>query len=288
MAADLPPQMMGASSRDGRQDTSGLQMRGRDVTNDNDDEDDEGPFVQQESMSLEEQRTSKLVAMVSGLDLFASGAVLISSFSTAYKDAGVSLWCMGIQAISHLLSSVMLLLRFKGESNFNPYTDEASTARLLRKTRRGWLVREQIGAITMGMVMLLSSVGLLFKAIRKIKFWKVWYKDRLAMDADAQRTIEGIAWYGFSIYLLQAVFRFWAARKLKGRSILWHGFSASVVSMLFLLIMGFAASYQKEWSWKAEPIGAIALSCVALAEGIRIVIMHLDDVDTRLRHDPRA
>mmetsp|Transcript_37157 Transcript_37157/g.94399 ORF Transcript_37157/g.94399 Transcript_37157/m.94399 type:complete len:289 (-) Transcript_37157:67-933(-) len=288
MARAITPQMVGASSHDGRQDNNGLRMRGRDVTDGDEDEDDEGPFVQQESMSPEERRISKLVAIVSGLDLLASGAVLISSFSTAYKDAGVSLWCMGIQAISHLLSSVMLLLRFKGESNFSPHTDEASAAGLLRKTRRRWLVREQIGAITMGIVMLLSSAGLLFKAFRKIKFWKVWYKEHLAMDAVTQRTIEGIAWYGFSIYFLQAVFRFWAARKLKGRSILWHGFSASVVSMLFLLIMGFAASYQKEWSWKAEPIGAIALSFVTLAEGIRIVIMHLDDMDTRLRHDPRA
>jgi len=76
-------------------------------------------------------------------------------------------------------------------------------------------------------------------------------------------------------------------RKLR-RSILWHGFVASVVSLVYLFILGFAASYEREWSWKAEPICAIALSFVTLFEGIRIIILHLDDMDTRLKFDPRA
>merc|ERR1712238_13934 len=100
---------------------------------------------------------------------------------------------------------------------------------------------------------------------------------REAMDAEAAWVIEFLAWYGFSWYVVQAGVRLWAARKLR-RSIVWHAFSASVVSLLFLLVMGIAASYQKEWSWKAEPIAAIVLAFVTLFEAIRIVIMHLDDM----------
>jgi len=83
------------------------------------------------------------------------------------------------------------------------------------------------------------------------------------------------------------VFRFFAARKLD-RRIIWHAFVASVVSLIFLFVLGFAASYEKEWSWKAEPIAAIGLSFVTLIEGVRIIILHLDDMDIRLKFDPRA
>merc|ERR1712007_10919 len=135
--------------------------------------------------------------------------------------------------------------------------------------------------------MLVSCAALLFKAARKLKFWNVWYKDHQNMDADAAWADEFLAWYGFSMYLLQACGRLVAAIKLK-RMILWHGFWASVVSLLFLFVLGIAASYQKEWSWKAEPIAAMVLSIVTLIEAIRIVIMHLDDMNTRMRDDPRA
>merc|ERR1712008_49353 len=104
---------------------------------------------------------------------------------------------------------------------------------------------------------------------------------REAMDAEVQWVTELLAWYGFSWYVIQAGVRLWAAIKLR-RSLVWHAFVASVVSLLFLLVLGLAASYQKEWSWKAEPIAAIVLAFVTLCEAIRIVIMHLDDMDTRL------
>lgn len=107
------------------------------------------------------------------------------------------------------------------------------------------------------------------------------------MNVEAQWVLEFLAWWGFAIYLIQAVFRCVMAVKMR-RVILWHGFVASVVSLLFLLSMGFAASYQKEWSWKAEPICAILLCFITLAEGVRIVIMHLGDTEMRLRNDPRA
>jgi len=281
---EVPPQMMGAPAGG---DHSGLRMRGRQAGPAADDEEDDEGFVPQDVPTPEERKWSCWIAVVSGIDMVMSFLIFVISWSYAYKDAGVSLWCMGMQAVSHLLSSAMLTFRFMGEARAGLHTDEASATRLLRKERRRFLLREQIVGTTMGLVMLLSSAGLLFKAFRKIKFWKVWYKDADAMDAEAQTILEALAWYGFAIYLVQAIFRFVMARRMR-RTILWHAFVASVVSLLFLFSMGFAASYQKEWSWKAEPICAILLCFITLAEGVRIVIMHLEDMDNRLRNDPRA
>lgn len=139
----------------------------------------------------------------------------------------------------------------------------------------------------MGIVMLISSAALVFKAFQKLSQWDKWYLDHRDMDKEAEWATEFLAWYGFAIYLLQAGFRYLAARRLR-RSIMWHGFVASVVSLLFLLVMGIAASYEKEWSWKAEPIAAIVLTFLAVFEGVRIIIMHLDDVDIRLKFNPHA
>mmetsp|Transcript_78460 Transcript_78460/g.217978 ORF Transcript_78460/g.217978 Transcript_78460/m.217978 type:complete len:288 (-) Transcript_78460:311-1174(-) len=281
---EVPPQMMGAPAGGM---SGGLRMRARQVNSaEMDDEDDEG-FVSQDVPTPQERRWSSWVAFMSGADMFMSLAILVVSWSFAYKDAGVSLWCMGLQALSHFLSSSMLAFRFVGEARSGLHADEAVATRLLRKERRRWLLREQGVAICTGLGMLLSSAGLLFKAFRKIRFWSVWYKDHDQMDAEAQRVLEFLAWWGFAVYFVQAVFRGVMVHRMR-RAILWHGLVASLVSLVFLLCMGVAASYQKEWSWKAEPICAILLSFNTLAEGVRIVIMHLGDVEVRLHNDPWA
>jgi len=286
---EVAPQTVGHTTLgDGSYDT-GLRMRARSVPHEPEfigDSDDDFPSVDQDQITPEERQWSLYVAIVSGMDVIVSAGICAASFSYAYKDAGVSLWCMGIQTISHWLSSWMLMLRFWGEHSL-PQLDDDNSQRLLRGSRRKFLIREQIGSTIMGLVLLISSAALLFKAFRKIKFWTRWYEDHARMDAEAQWVLEFLAWYGFSVYFLQAIFRFVAARKLR-RQILWHCFVASVVSLLFLFVLGFAASYQREWSWKAEPVAAIVLAFVTLAEGTRIVIMHLDDMDTRLRYDSRA
>lgn len=291
---DVEPEILGASCPEALQNR--FHMRGREAIRDaeateEDDEDDEEEYhgVIQEPPTPEEQKWCLWLAIVAAVDMWLSGGIFVTSFVFAYRTNGVSLWCMGIQSISHFLSSTMLLLRFCGERSFNmtQTNEEASSAGFLRKSRRRFLVREQIAAMVMGLVMLLSSAGLLFKAFRKIKFWRVWYDDHDDMDKETQWITEFLAWNGFSLYFLQAIFRLIAARKIR-RSFVWNTFVASVVSLLFLFLLGFAASYEKEWSWKAEPIAAIALSFVNLAEGLRIVVMHLDDMDTRLRYDPKA
>jgi len=135
--------------------------------------------------------------------------------------------------------------------------------------------------------MLISSVSLLFKAFRKLRFWDKWYKDHENMDQEAASVTDWLAWWGFGIYSIQAIFRFFAGRQLR-QSLVWHCFIASVVSLVYLGVLGVAALEEKEWSWKAEPIAAIALAFVTLAEGIRVVYYYFDDMDTRLQYDTRA
>lgn len=279
----VEPQVVGARIPS----AEGLRMRSpplsRDPHVEDEDDEDYSDWVQQEPPNQQERFWCLMVALVSVVDIIISAIIVIVAFRFAYRANGISLYCMGIQALSHWISSVLLAFRFKGERRL----PDSSAQGLIRKTRRFLLVREQILSECMGIVMLISATGLLFKAFRKIKFWDQWYLEHEDMDKEAQWATEFLAWYGFSMYLLQAGFRFKAARKLS-RSIIWHAFVASVVSLLFLFVLGLGASYQKEWSWKAEPIAAIVLSFVTLFEGVRIIIMHLDDMDTRLKYDPRA
>jgi len=265
-------------------------LRNRANKNNEDDFDDDDDFdlnsVEQHFPTQEERKWSLYVALVSILDVFVSGIILIIALCFAYRAAGVSLWCLSFQALSHLISSVLLALRFTGEWKLPLPGDEGADG-LLRQRRRRFLHREQVLSTSMGLVMLVSCAALLFKAARKLRFWDKWYKDHQNMDQDAAWATEFLAWYGFAMYIIQAGFRLAAAKKLR-RMILWHGFSSSVVSLLFLFVMGLAASYEKEWSWKAEPIAAIILSAVTLIEAIRIIIMHLDDMNVRMRHDPKA
>jgi len=241
------------------------------------------PRVLQEASTLEERKMGLVLSVVSIIDIISSFTVMCVAFTYAYRAAGVSLWCLGIQAISHLLSSVLLTIRFLGELKLTDDTEES----LLRDSRRKFLYREQACSITMGLCLLVSSASMMFKAFRKFKFWEKWYQDHKNLDEEAQWCTEFLAWYGFAFWFIQALVRFYMGMKLK-RSIVWHAFWASVVSVLYLLVMGLAASYEKEGFWKAEPICACVLAFVNLVEGVRIVISYLDDMDTRLRFDTRA
>lgn len=241
--------------------------------------------MEQVPMAETERWWATCVVVASGLDLLASGAILLTAFKYAYLDLGVSLYSLGFQASSHWISSLLILLRLVGELK----SDHA----LLIDTRRTQLQREQFLSISMAFVMLISSVALLFKAFRKMKFWEQWYQDiieRQKMDQEVLEITEWLAWIGFGIYFAQALVRGIAAYKTgkQGGGLLSHGCVASVVSLLFLFVLGFAASYEREWSWKAEPIAAIALVFVTLFEGVRIIYNYIDDMDGRLRYDPHA
>eukprot|EP00440_Ansanella_granifera_P067454 gb/GFBE01073165.1/.p1 GENE.gb/GFBE01073165.1/~~gb/GFBE01073165.1/.p1 ORF type:complete len:288 (+),score=51.53 gb/GFBE01073165.1/:1-864(+) len=277
---EVPPQRVGRS--DGAD--SGLRQRSHAVPSSPAIDEVSGlPRVLQEAPTLDERKLSIVLALLSIIDIISSGTMACVAFTYAYRAVGASLYCVGMQTISHLLSSILLTLRMIGEFTLGNDAEEG----LLRQSRRKFLLREQGLSVAMGLSMLISAAAMVFKAFRKIRFWDKWYKDHENMDLEAQWATEFLAWYGFSFYVIQAAVRWYFGRKLR-RSIIWHAFATSVISLVFLLVSGLAASYEKEWSWKAEPICAIVLAFVNLGEGVRIVICHLDDMDTRMRFDARA
>lgn len=244
--------------------------------------------VPQEGLTNHERRWALWLAVMSSFDLAISGTMIVVACMHAFQDNGVSLYCLAIQAFSHALSSLLLAIRFFSEWKLPQDAPGIGLEKgLLRQKRREHLVREQTMSVIMGIVLLISSVGLLFKAFRKIRYWDKWYVDHAKMDEDVQDTTVFLAWYGAVVYVGQALVRFLVARVLR-RHVIWHAFAASCVSMLFLLVLAVAAMEEKEWSWKAEPIAAIVLAFVTLAEGIRIIYNHFDDVDDTLDYDPRA
>lgn len=247
--------------------------------------DDVMPDMPQEALGDDDVKWGKAVGLVSGMDLVASAVIITVSFKYAYKDNGVSLFCMGFQAVSHWLSSLLLVCRSVAELCTRRKGD--NTEYSLIEKRRSQLKLEQGISITMGLVMLISACSLLFKAFRKLRFWNRWYRDHVDMDDEAQAVSEWLAWSGFSIYFLQAILRCVVACKLK-IPVFTHACVASFVSFIFLLALGLAASYEKEWSWKAEPIAACVLSVAMVVEGVRVVITYLDDMDMRLQYDARA
>ncbi|OLQ10715.1 hypothetical protein AK812_SmicGene5552 [Symbiodinium microadriaticum] len=239
------------------------------------DEDTGYPRVLQEASSLQERRQSFILVLISGVDVISSAVMMGVAFKFAYRAIGASLYCLGLQAISHMLSSIILIVRLVGELGVPQDAEES----LLREKRRRFLYREQGLNVVMGLAMLVAAAALVFKAARKIKFWDKWYLDHRDMDTEAQWATEFLAWYGFAFYLLQAIARFFLGRKLR-RGIVWSALVNSVISLVFLLVMGLAASYEKEGMWKAEPICAIVLAIVSVVEGIRIVISNMDDMAT--------
>jgi len=252
----------------------------------NDEYNERTAMVEQEAMGEQERCWSLTIVIICCMDLIASTGIMCVAFTYAYRDNGVSLYCMGFQAISHELSSILLLVRLAQEIIFYR-SEQGSSSNILREHRRRALIREQACSVFMGIVMLISSVSLLFKAFRKLRFWDRWYKDHEDMDKEAATVTDWLAWCGFVIYFVQAVFRFFAGRVLR-QALVWHCFIASVVSLVYLLVLGVAALEEKEWSWKAEPIAAIVLAFVTLVEGIRIVYYYFDDMDTRLQYEKRA
>ncbi|CAD7934195.1 unnamed protein product [Amoebophrya sp. A120] len=280
------------------------------------------PFETYSKMDVLTQREriwiSRLV-VTSLLDVPISFFVSVIAFSTAYKDIGVSLYCIGIQALAHCLASFCTVCRFYKESRWGKYGErdgranststsgetnksavtsstlseedpedaDAEDATLLTERRKD-LFREQILSIAIGCTMLLSSVALLFKAARKYKFWDKWYEDHQQADETITIVCEVLAWKAGALYFLHAGLRFLARQDTIGHKFTNHIFWVSAVSSIYCFVLGVSASYQKEWSWKAEPIAATVLALGCILEGIRICYVYADDVDDLLRKHSRA
>eukprot|EP00929_Paragymnodinium_shiwhaense_P088580 TRINITY_DN4889_c0_g1_i1.p1 TRINITY_DN4889_c0_g1~~TRINITY_DN4889_c0_g1_i1.p1 ORF type:complete len:328 (-),score=87.64 TRINITY_DN4889_c0_g1_i1:360-1343(-) len=244
--------------------------------------------LKQERMNERQKRAGVVLCVASAFDVFISGFMMCVAFAHGYLDNGVSLYCLGLQALSHALSSLLLFLRFWDEhAQPQETTDEDLDAGLLRDRRRSYLVREKVLSFAMGGVMLLSSLALAVKAIRKICYWDVWYKDHLGMDHDAEFATVFLAWYGVVVYSGQAFLRFVVGRILK-RAVVRYSIAASMVSLGYLFVIGMAALAEDEWSWKAEPVAATVLACVTIVEGSRLIYTHRGSVDLKLDFDSMA
>ncbi|CAD7933147.1 unnamed protein product [Amoebophrya sp. A25] len=255
------------------------------------------PFSEYSKLDVLNQRErlwcSRLVVS-SFLDIFVSFGVALTALSAAYKDVGVSLYCIGIQALAHCISSICCFLRFFRESKWGKYgakdgrqgSEQDEEDAVLLTERRRDLVREQILSIGIACAMLLSSVALMFKAARKYRFWDRWYEDHQTQDESIRSMCEVLAWKSGALYFLHAGVRYLARADTPGHKFTNHIFWVSLVSSLYCIVLGISASYQKEWSWKAEPIAATIMSLGCVIEGIRICYVYVDDIDFLLtRHN---
>lgn len=243
--------------------------------------------ARQQRMSDKERRYGLLLGLASAFDVFISGFMFCIAFSHAYLDNGVSLYCLGIQAMSHGLSSCLLAFRFLEEWRMPEDAPAGPVEGLLTQRRRVFLRRERCLSFFMGIVMLISSVALLVKAARKMMFWDSWYLDHMDVDKDALFATIFLSWYGVVVYTIQAVLRGTVGRVLK-RRVVQYSLIASLISLLYLFVLGVGATFEREWSWKAEPIAAIVLATVTVAEGGRLIYSHRDDVEVRLEMDSMA
>mmetsp|Transcript_77016 Transcript_77016/g.214161 ORF Transcript_77016/g.214161 Transcript_77016/m.214161 type:complete len:302 (-) Transcript_77016:125-1030(-) len=243
--------------------------------------------VKQERMSDKQRRYGLVLALASAFDVVISGFMFFVAFAHAYLDNGVSLYCLGIQALSHGLSSVLLSVRFFDEWRQPEDAPAGPEEGLLKQRRRIHLRREKCLSFFMGVVMLLSSAALFIKALRKWMFWDRWYMDHVDMDHDAVFATVFLAWYGVAVYAFQAVLRGAVGAVLK-RSVVKYSVVASLVSLSYLFVLGVAATFEEEWSWKAEPIAAIVLAVATVGEGVRLIYTHVGDVEMRLDYDSLA
>lgn len=243
--------------------------------------------LRQERMDEKQRRYGLLLCIASTFDIFISGFMVCVAFAHGYLDNGVSLYCLGLQALSHGLSSVFLALRFWDEYIQPKEADEELDHGLLRDRRRTYLVREKVFSFAMGLVMMVSSAALLVKAVRKMCYWDVWYRDHVNMDHDAEFATIFLSWYGVVVYTGQALLRAAVFKVLK-RAVVRYSVMASLVSLLYLFVIAVAAMMEDEWSWKAEPIAATVLACVTIAEGGRLIFTHRGSVDLKLDMDSWA
>lgn len=224
------------------------------------------------------------LTIASGFDIVISSIMTGVAFSHGYRDNGVSLFCLGVQSLSHGLSSMLLMVRFMGELALPVPAPAGPNPSFLRQKRRRVYVREKLLSIFMGIAMLISSIALLYKAIRKIKFWDRWYMDHVDMDMDVKVATIFLSWYGVVVYGAQAFLRGYVA-KLVQRDVVWYSFIASLVSLAFLFVLGVAAILEEEKSWKAEPIAALILATFVSIEGARAIYLNLGDVEVKLQQD---
>lgn len=185
---------------------------------------------------------------------------------------------MGFQGLSHFLTSVLLLCRFRKESFLGKKNTRYSTL----VHRRHDLKREQKYFMVIGIILLLTCVGLLVKAARKFRFWDQWQQDHSIADEKIARMTGEVAWTVGIWYFMMFIHRFYLRRHLNQR-ILHHAYFVSFVGFVFGIVMAVAASFLTEGTWKADAICAAVLAVLVFVDGFYTIYHHLDDVDELLK-----
>mmetsp|Transcript_28626 Transcript_28626/g.51899 ORF Transcript_28626/g.51899 Transcript_28626/m.51899 type:complete len:310 (-) Transcript_28626:188-1117(-) len=251
-----------------------------------------------------ERRWALIIVISSGLDVIVSSCIMAFALDFAIRHSAVSLYGLAVQALSHIASSLTLLLRFLGamrikqtapldasgdshadldenqlESSVADKGGPGSTSRY-----RQDLVKEQAIAIAMGTVLMLASAGLSIAAAMKMRFWSRLQIEHSKEDVNIGNFTRDLSWWGCASYSFQGLLRLLSARTLR-KSIVLHASLVTVTSMLFFLILAIAASLEREWSWKAEPIAAMVLAAICLLEGMRVIGNNLESVDLKLKRE---
>eukprot|EP00392_Amoebophrya_sp_AT5.2_P003997 g4002.t1 len=112
--------------------------------------------------------------------------------------------------------------------------------------------------------------------------------DHAAADEAITVVCEVLAWKSGACYFLHAGLRYLARQDSPGWKFVNHIFWVSAVSAIFCVVLAISASYQKEWSWKAEPIAATILAIGCILEGMRICYVYCDDIDDLLTRHSKA
>lgn len=230
----------------------------------------------------EERKAAILLLLASGSDLGVGCLVVIAAVRFAFKDGSASLGCLGVQALSHMVSSLLLVLRMFGELLPDRDPEERSRSVIpdedLRWERdRQDVSRERKMGVVLGAAMMASAAALLASAIRKFLEWDQadpWQAEeqQRRINRELHQVSGIIAFFGLGWYAFQTAARLFGSWRLRRtRAIVRHCCAVSCVCFASLMALGLTAIYEREWSWRAEPIVACILALATLAEGARTV-----------------
>lgn len=226
-----------------------------------------------------------MLLVSSGTDLGVGCLMVIVAVKFAVKDGSVSLACLGMQALSHIVSSLLIVLRMFNE--LLPDRDPEERCRsvipdedLRWEQERVDVSRERKMGVVLGVAMMASAAALLASAIRKFAEWghvNAWdiqeqerFIHRRLHKMSAIIAFFGLGWYGLQTGM--RLFGLWRLRR--SQDVVRRCCAVSGVCFLFLLALGLAAVYEREWSWRAEPLVACLLAMATLAEGARILSVY--------------
>merc|ERR1719205_376592 len=101
------------------------------------------------------------------------------------------------------------------------------------------------------------------------------------MDKDVRFATKFLAFYGVFLYMGLAAIRYFIWTRME-RDLIWQCFFCSLISVLFLILLGMAGGYEEEFTWKAEPLAAIVMSIVVALHAVYVMALHRESADRRV------